>query len=769
MTTPNDDRELLALVLDPLEDVPVVALDASGNVVRWTTGAEQVLGHKAADVLSKHVSVLYVKEEVELGQPAEDLRLAAARGYVARDGWRLRADGERFWARTLIRSRRNGEGRLTGFVKLTCDLTDQLEIQRSLSASDQRLAALVELAVDGIVSTDETGRIILFNRGAELMFGYDRHEVVGEPLAMLLPERYREAHDRHMQAFLSGALNADRMAEGRIVTALTKDGREFPIEGSISRLILDDGAVLSVIVRDASERLAVERTLRDREARARQLADALPVPIHIVDRELKHVFGNRAVHEWLGLPPGELPGLSLREAAASLKTDATFEALEPELDAALGGEERRFSGRARHSDGSVRDVEILLVPSRDARGTVDGIYMVTLDRTEELRGEAARSLLTETGRLLGVPLDPEVTLHSAVRWAAVGFADRCTAFLERDDGTVLRLEARGAEEAAVPEGVLPSEVPLVVRQAASDGRTRSYTDVADRTTYIAAPLPCTERKGGTLVLGWAQPFDLRRRELEITEELARRLAGAMDRIELSQRSSDAVRGRDWLLHRVTHDLGNPVASIVMVADRLLRTAPEPDRRERTRTLLEGISQQAKQMQLIIQELLDASALRTGRASVAPRAVDAARVVREAVSLLEPIASELGVEIEAELPSRRRRVMADPYHLRQVLSALLSDQIGWSRPGARVRVGVAPAVGELVFEITGPGPGIPGDDIMRLLDEGPAGEDEGGSGGGERASLALLIGSEIVRAHGARLDVSGGDGETRYRFTLPTAR
>ena len=758
------DEELLALVLDPAEETPAVGLDAAGRIVRWTAGAVKSLGYDAAGTLAKHVSELYTPEDVARGRPEADLREAAERGYTTRDGWTRRADGSRFWARTVIRSRRDPDGAVTGFIKLTLDLSDQLEVMRGLSAADQRFAGLIELSVDGIVSTDEDGIVILFNRGAERMFGYERFEVIGQPLRMLLAEHHRDAHDRHMRAFRAGRADAGRMAAGRVVTALAKDGTEFPIEASISRLELERGAVLSVILRDASERLSVERDLRDRAARARQLADALPFPIHYLDPELRHVFDNAAVGAWLGRGVDELPGLSLADAAAEVGSSATYELLRPHLEAALRGEAGHVTGRARDTGGAIHEVEILVVPSRDPAGTVDGCYVVTFDRTDGQRAEAARRILAVAGSLLGAAVETDVAIDSVARLAVGGFADGCVGYLSADEGALLCFDGSGP--AGPGRRIERDDAPPGVRQVLADGQTRSYTRVEDRATYVVVPVPCTERAGGALLFRWAAPFDVGRSEVEVAQELGRRLAAAADRGELARRASEAVRTRDWLLRKVTHDLGNPVAAIVMAADRLLRTAPDPDRRQRSRVLLEGVTQQAQEMRLIIEELLDLSVLRTGTTSIVQRAVDVAALMRKALSLVEPVAIGRGVAVELP-PPPDARVIADPVQLRHALVAFLSDAVGRSDEGASVRFAASRQAGQVSFEVVGPGLGVPGEEVTSRLEAMVPPLREGGDA--IYVSLALLIGSEIVRGHGGRVVVDDGPGgETIVRFALPTA-
>lgn len=125
-----------------------------------------------------------------------------------------------------------------------------------------RFERIVEIAADAIISVEEDYSIILFNRGAEEIFGYHRDEVMGEPLDILLPERFRDTHVRHLEHFAEGPESARHMGERREIAGLRKDGREFPAEASISRLDTPTGRIFTVVLRDVTEQKKAEQTQR---------------------------------------------------------------------------------------------------------------------------------------------------------------------------------------------------------------------------------------------------------------------------------------------------------------------------------------------------------------------------------------------------------------------------------------------------------------------------------------------------------------------------
>ena len=143
--------------------------------------------------------------------------------------------------------------------------------QDVLAASEERFGSIIASAMDAIISVDAAHRIILFNPAAERLFGLRAADALGKPLDMLLPVRFRAAHARHLRAF--GARNQTTRSMGRLGTlyGLRAQGDEFPIEASISHVEVAGQQVFTVILRDVTERLRLEK---EREEMYRATADA---------------------------------------------------------------------------------------------------------------------------------------------------------------------------------------------------------------------------------------------------------------------------------------------------------------------------------------------------------------------------------------------------------------------------------------------------------------------------------------------------------------
>src|SRR6266511_5130973 len=138
--------------------------------------------------------------------------------------------------------------------------------------ADRKFRALLESAPDSIVIVDREGRIAIVNQQVEQMFGYGRDELIGQPVEILVPERFRAPHVADRDGYIASPRTRP-MGAGLELFARRKDGSELPVEISLSPLQDPDGMLVTSIVRDVSDRKRVEGQLRD-AARELQLSNA---------------------------------------------------------------------------------------------------------------------------------------------------------------------------------------------------------------------------------------------------------------------------------------------------------------------------------------------------------------------------------------------------------------------------------------------------------------------------------------------------------------
>ncbi|MBC8732749.1 PAS domain S-box protein [Paraburkholderia sp. UCT2] len=171
--------DYLSLV-QAISDYAIFLLDAKGNIVSWNVGAQKLKGYAQSEIVGQHFSRFYTEEAVARGWPTYELEQAALTGRFEDEGWRVRKDGTTFWANVVITAIRNGKGEVTGFAKITRDLTAQREYLEALRQSEERFRLLVDSVKDyAIFMLDPQGFVVSWNSGAARIKGYTHDEIVG--------------------------------------------------------------------------------------------------------------------------------------------------------------------------------------------------------------------------------------------------------------------------------------------------------------------------------------------------------------------------------------------------------------------------------------------------------------------------------------------------------------------------------------------------------------------------------------------------------------
>lgn len=314
----------------------------------------------------------------------------------------------------------------------------------------------------------------------------------------------------------------------------------------------------------------------------------------------------------------------------------------------------------------------------------------------------------------------------------------------------------------VAQLVAPSDRARVLRNIRRrvDGTLRSlhYEFLGLRADGSTIPVEVlgsrVEFEGAPAVVGTLLDVSDRRRA-----EQERRRA---ERAKLEAKAERAVRARDEALGRVSHDLRNPLHTIRIGASLMLERAD--DRRASSRGALELIGRAAEQMNRIIDDLLDVSVIETGNFSLQREPHDTADIVERARALLEPLAAERSVSLEAEVEPGLPAVRVDLQQLLRVFSNVVGNAIKFTPAGGRVRLHAGlRGDDEICFTVRDSGPGIPEDQLPHVF----ARYWQAHRGDRRGAGLGLAISRAIVEAHGGRIwaEARGEEGAT-FCFSLP---
>jgi len=192
---------------------------------------------------------------------------------------------------------------MTGLLYADC------KARRGRQASDARLQAVVQGALDAVITIDRRGLVVEWNPQAETVFGYARNQALNRSLAeLIIPARYREAHAQGMQRFL--ATGTEKIMRQRIeITALRQSGEEFPVELTVIPIRVGTEIFFSSFIRDITERKRAEDQLQQTSAFIESMLDHLPNMVFVKDaKDLRFVRFNKAAEELLGYSRTELLG-----------------------------------------------------------------------------------------------------------------------------------------------------------------------------------------------------------------------------------------------------------------------------------------------------------------------------------------------------------------------------------------------------------------------------------------------------------------------------
>ncbi|HEX9161575.1 MAG TPA: PAS domain S-box protein [Thermoanaerobaculia bacterium] len=194
--------EELAMLVEEVRDYAMFVLDLKGTIRSWNRGAENIMGYSADEAVGRHFSLFYPPDDVARKKPDGELALAAAEGRMEDEGWRIRKDGARFWANTVITALRGPGGELRGFAKVTRDLTERREADERLRQSEELFRLLISSVEEyAIFMLDPTGHITTWNAGARRIKGYAPEEIIGKHFSIFYPAAEKAARkpDRELE------------------------------------------------------------------------------------------------------------------------------------------------------------------------------------------------------------------------------------------------------------------------------------------------------------------------------------------------------------------------------------------------------------------------------------------------------------------------------------------------------------------------------------------------------------------------------------------
>jgi hemerythrin-like metal-binding protein/PAS domain S-box-containing protein len=383
----------LGILVEEVREYAIFQLDAEGRVASWNLGAERIKGWRAEEILGQPNTVFYPEEEVLAGKPEQDLEKARTQGSLHQEAWRVRKDGSRFMASVLVTALHDDGGQVTGFIKVTRDITEHLAAEQrqqalardleaqvsirtaELQESEARLQGFIRHASAAIAFKGLDGRLLLANRRAEALIGSCQAATPGGDLFEAFPPEVAERAREH---------------DKRIITAKeetqTEEEIAFP-DGTMRNLLVQKFPLLDTLGRCWGVGVIATDITERKQAEKAHLQHQKLESIGLLAGGIAHDFNNL-----LGVLSGNLE-LARMELGKEGPAEAQFQAMEAVVSRAttLVAQILAYAGKGKFQ------VQVL-----DLNQEVEGmirLLRISLSRNAILRWEPAPGLLSMMGDL----------------------------------------------------------------------------------------------------------------------------------------------------------------------------------------------------------------------------------------------------------------------------------------------------------------------------------------------------------------------------------
>ena len=579
-----------------------------------------------------------------------------------RDEYRFIArDGRVVWVHGEAQVIRDEAGDPLYLQGIAFDITERKWAEQALRESEERTRTILDTAFDAYVGMDAEGRITLWNAQAEATFGWSAEEARGRFLAdTIIPIAYRERHRRGLKHFLATG-EGPRLNRRLELSALRRDGREFPVELTIWPLRLGSTFHFSAFIHDITERKRAEEVLAERARLIALRADIgavlagsepLPRLLQRCVEALVHNLGVAFARIW-----------TLRGGSDVLELQAS-------------------AGMYSHCDGPHGRIKV-------------GEFKI---------GRIAQSRRPHlTNDVLG---DPDIgDPHWARREGMTAFAGYPLLVEDRAVG-VIALFARRTLAADVLNDLAPLAdlIAQCVQRRWAEQSLREAHDALERRVFErTAELARTNDVLHAEILGREQ-----------VEEKLRRVNA--DLVLAHERAVEASQTKSTFLANMSHELRTPLNAVIgysellqEVAARKIPKDPLPD--------LEKINRAGKHLLMLINDILDISKIEAGKMQLLPEIFGIADLVREMEATVRPLAAKNGNTLEVLAADDLGTMHSDITRVRQCLLNLLSNACKFTKDGnVALVVRREPATGRdwIIFQIRDSGIGLTPEQLGRLF-------------------------------------------------------
>lgn len=638
---------------------------------------------------------------------------------------------------------------------------------------------------DAVIATDNAGRVSFLNPTAETLTGWKESEAKGKPL----DEVFRIVNEQSRRTVESPVAKALR--EGIVVglanhTVLISRGRtELPIDDSAAPIFDESGQVFGVVLvfRDATRQRDAEQALQKLAAIVEYSDDAM------ISKTIDGVITswNAAAERLFGYSADEAIG---KPITLIIPEDYRDEHVNIMAKLKAGERIEHFDTVRQRKNGSQFPVSLGISPLRNSDGEVVGAAKVLRDVTERKRAEETLAFLARASRSLAALTDRESALQRAASIIVPFFADWCVVHGINHEGRIEQLacvhrdpQKSGTLRDLLGKHPLDWNSPSIAVRVLRSGKTELAAQFSEPllaglagtaaeetaredlnpSSVICAPLLIRDRVIGAMTFaacGSSHRYD--RNDVTFAEDLAGRVAVAIDNSHLFHSVKQADRQKDEFLAMLAHELRNPLAAIQYAT--VLAQLPSAEPKQE---MFEIIDRQVKNLSHLIDDLLDVSRVSQDKIQLKREFVDASTVVMHAAAVVRPLIEQRKHALVTDIAKEAMPLYADATRTEQIVANLLTNAAKYTPDGGQISLRAYPENGFVVIKVKDTGVGLPAEMLPRVFDlftqvERTLDRSEGGLG------IGLTIVRRLVEMHGGTVSAAseGLDRGSEFTVRLP---
>jgi PAS domain S-box-containing protein len=693
--------------------------------------------------------------------------------------------------------------------------------------SESRMATILGIAADAIITVDKDQHILQFNQGAEQIFGYSTEEVLGQPLDLLLPSRFVKVHQQHIRTFATSPKSTRRMGElSQDIFGRRKDGNEFPADASISRLSVDNKISFTVILRDITDRVQLEEAVNKSEKHLRNVLDGLGphMLVGLMTPEGTLIEANRPALEIAGLKPEDVLGKPFEETYWWSYSESVKQQLRDTIHRAVKGETCRYDVVVRAGEKHFITIDFCLQPLLDEAGNVFYLIPSAIDITERKRAEDhiqhLRGVLESIRnvnqlivheknqqKLLQGACDIIIqTRHYSLVWIGI---------LQKDSKDVLPAAQSGFEDDYLksvkvtlddsetgkgPTGTaIKTGMPSLMRDIASDSRYKPWREQALKYGYASSasvPLIHENRVYGALnVYSTIDAFD--EEEVKLLVEVSQDIGFALHGIELEEKRNRAEEAlhkaheeleskvmertnklaqanirlqeldqlKSMFIASMSHELRTPLNPIIGFSGIMLQ-GMSGEVTEEQRKQLTIVKRNANHLLGLINDIIDVSKIKADKVELAIERFDLPSLVREVKESFTLAAQEHDLALALATPDSLT-IESDKRRVKQILVNFVSNAVKFTDQG-KIEMKVVKRGDVVKISVMDTGIGIREEDMGHLLKAFSRIRTEGRIREGSGLGLYLSRKIAILLGGGISAESEFGKGST-FTFILSLRR